>query len=150
MKKYNRQRLILDLIEKQEVKTQEELSDLLKENGVNATQATISRDIKELRISKVQTPSGEYKYTIIDTVHDSLNDRLHKIFRSAVLSVQHNGEMVIVQTVAYSATVCGLTITNAKLDNIAGIVTGHDTIFIAVKDKQYLSSTVDRIKELMQ
>ncbi|MDO5690828.1 MAG: arginine repressor, partial [Tissierellia bacterium] len=90
MKKYTRQRLILDLIEDNVIQTQEELSEYLKVNGVRATQATISRDIKELRISKVQTSDGEYRYAIIDTVHDSLNERLEKIFRSAVLSIKRN------------------------------------------------------------
>ncbi len=150
MKKYNRQRLILDLIKENEVKTQDQLADLLKENGINATQATISRDIKEMRISKVQTSDGDYKYTILDTVHDSLNERLTKIFRSAVLSVQHNGDVVIVQTIAYAATVCGSMITHAKLKNIAGMVTGHDTIFIAPVNRSDLDVLVRDIKHLMQ
>ncbi|MDY3052290.1 MAG: arginine repressor [Ndongobacter sp.] len=150
MKKYNRQRLILDLISQKEIKTQDELSVLLKEYGVSATQATISRDIKELRISKVQMDSGEYKYTIIDTVHDSLNERLQKIFRSAVLSVHSNGDMIVVQTIAYTATVCGLTITNAKLDGIAGIITGHDTIFIAVEHKEQIDEIMENIKGIMR
>lgn len=149
MKKYNRQRIILDIIEKQNVGTQDELSNLLLEHGVKATQATISRDIKELRITKVQSADGLYRYTILDTQHDSLNDRLVKIFRSAVLSIHHNNEMIIVETIAYCATVCGLTITNAKIDNIAGMVTGHDTIFIAPSDKTKIQDTVLRIKEIM-
>lgn len=150
MKKYTRQRLILNLIDKHEIKTQDELADMLKDNGVVATQATISRDIKELRISKVQASNGEYKYTILDTVQDSLNDRIDKIHRSACLSVDHNGDMIIVKTIAYCATICGLRITNAKFDHIAGIVTGHDTIFIAVEDRKYLDQLVREIKELMQ
>lgn len=150
MKKYNRQRLILDLIDKYEIRTQDELASLLEENGVRATQATISRDIKELRISKVQAGDGEPKYTILDTVQDSLNDRIDKIFRSACLSVEHNGDLIIVGTVAYSATICGLRITNAKLDHIVGMVAGHDNIFLAVDDKKNLDTVVDNIKELMR
>ena len=63
MKKYTRQRLILDIIQNNDVRTQSQLSEILKNQGVNATQATISRDIKELRISKVQSDDYEYKYT---------------------------------------------------------------------------------------
>ena len=99
MKKYTRQRLILNLIEENEIQTQEELSEYLKERGVRATQATISRDIKELRISKVQTTDGEYKYAIIDTVHDSLNERLDKIFKSAVLSIKRNEDIDLILAV---------------------------------------------------
>ena len=72
------------------------------------------------------------------------------MFKSACLSVEHNGEIVIVKTIAYSATICGLRITNAKIDNVAGIVSGHDTIFIAVDDRKYLDDIVNAVKELMQ
>lgn len=150
MKKYTRQRLILDLIEENEIHTQEELSDFLEKNGVRATQATISRDIKELRISKVQTRDGEYHYAIIDTFHDSLNERLDKIFKSAVLTVKHNNDMVIIKTISHTATVCGTSITNAKIDDISGIIAGNDTIFIAVDDKSKLDSIVNEIKSIIR
>lgn len=150
MKKYTRQRLILDLIEENIIQTQEELSDYLKNNGVRATQATISRDIKELRISKVQTSDGDYRYAIIDTVHDSLNERLEKIFRSAVLSIKRNEDLIIVKTISNTATVCGLAITNAKLKGITGIITGNDTIFIAVDDKTQIDSIIDSIKSIVK
>lgn len=150
MKKYNRQRMILDIIEKRDVKTQDQLSAILREQGVTATQATISRDIKELRITKVQSPDGEYRYMIIDTVHDSLNERLGKIFRSGVLSVHANGNMIIVDTVAFCAQVCGLTITNAKLDNIDGMVAGHDAIFITLNDTSQIDKTLQDLQELMK
>ncbi|MCI6157028.1 MAG: arginine repressor [Peptoniphilaceae bacterium] len=150
MKKYNRQRLILDLIEQETIQTQDELSELLDRHGIHATQATISRDIKELRISKVQTTSGEYKYTVLDTAHDSLNERLHKILRSSVLSIAHNGDLVIVQTVSYCAAVCSVAITNAKFNHVAGIVSGYDTLFVAPSDKKYLEQLVKDIKEFIQ
>ncbi len=150
MKKYTRQRLILDLIEENIIQTQEELSEYLKENGVRATQATISRDIKELRISKVQTSDGDYRYAIIDTVHDSLNERLEKIFRSAVLSIKRNEDLIVVKTISNTATVCGLAITNAKLKGITGIITGNDTIFIAVDDKTQIDNIIDSIKSIVK
>ncbi|MDD7733024.1 MAG: arginine repressor [Firmicutes bacterium] len=150
MKKYNRQRLILDLIENNNVQTQEELSELLKKEGVEATQATISRDIKELRITKIQLPNGLYKYTVLDPIQDSLNERLTNILRSAVLSVHHNDSLIIIQTVLYCAAVCGMAITNAKLNNIEGMVTGMDTIFVAVDDKSQIENTIKDIQELLK
>lgn len=150
MKKYTRQRLILDLIEDNVITTQEELSDYLKSNGVRATQATISRDIKALRISKVQTPDGEYRYSIIDAVHDSLNDRIEKIFKSAVLSIKPTENLIIVKTISNTATVCGLAITNAKIKGIAGIVTGNDTIFIALESKNDIEDVIAAIKALIR
>ena len=99
MKKYTRQRLILDIIQNNDVKTQSQLSEMLKDHGVDATQATISRDIKELRISKVQTDDYEYKYTVIDTVYDSLNERMEKIFKESVLSVERSYQLVVIKTI---------------------------------------------------
>lgn len=150
MKKYTRQRLILDLIEENEIRTQEELSEYLETHGVKATQATISRDIKELRISKVQTREGEYKYAIIDTVHDSLNERLDKIFRSAVLTIKRNGDMIIVKTISYTASVCAMVMTNAKLKNIGGIIAGNDTIFVSVEDLDKIDETLEEIKSIIK
>ncbi|MEB3429595.1 arginine repressor [Citroniella saccharovorans] len=150
MKKYTRQRLILDLIEENIIKTQEELSEYLQKSGVRATQATISRDIKELRISKVQTVDGDYRYSIIDTVHDSLNERLIKIFRSAVLSIRRNDDLIIVKTILNTGTVCGHAITNAKIKGIAGIITGNDTIFIAVDEKRDIDKIIDEIKSIVK
>ena len=73
MKKYTRQRIILDLVENNEIKTQEELSECLEKKGIHSTQATVSRDIKELKILKVQNKNGEYKYKVVDSMYDSLN-----------------------------------------------------------------------------
>ena len=139
MRKYDRQRLILSLI-------QEQLSELLLERDVVATQATISRDIKELRITKVQTGDGVYKYTVIDTMHDTLNERLSKILRSAVLSIKPNRDRILINTISYAATVTALAITNRKIEGIAGIIAGHDTILIEVEegyDVKELAKTIE-------
>ncbi|MGF0039180.1 arginine repressor [Peptoniphilaceae bacterium SGI.131] len=148
MRKYDRQRLILSIIENQDVETQEDLAAILRTNGVIATQATISRDIKELRVTKVQTPDGVYKYTILDTIHDSLNERLNKIFKSSVLSIIKNRNMIIVKTIAYTASVCGQTITNAKIEGIAGIITGIDTVFIEVFEDYNIEKVMDAIRNI--
>ena len=150
MKKYTRQRLILDIIQNNEVKPQSQLSRLLRDQGVDATQATISRDIKELRISKVQTDDYEYKYTVIDTVYDSLNERMEKIFKESVLSVERSYQLVVIKTISYTATVCGLFITNAKLENIGGIVTGLDTIFITPKNLDDIDDLIETLRSMVK
>ena len=150
MKKYTRQRLILDIIQNNDVRTQSQLSDILKEQGVNATQATISRDIKELRISKVQSDDYEYKYTVVDAVYDTLTERIEKIFKEAVLSVEISAQMIVIKTISYCATVCGQYITNAKLDNIGGMVTGIDTIFVTPKDMDSINDLLEEIRSLVK
>ncbi|MCI5997576.1 MAG: arginine repressor [Peptoniphilaceae bacterium] len=150
MKKYTRQRIILDLIENNEIRTQEDLSEYLITRGVKATQATISRDIKELKISKVQTRNGEYKYSVVDTINDSLSERLSKICKLATLSVKHNDDMILIKTISHTASICGTYIENSKIKGVSGIVTGNDTIFIAVEDKQELDRILEEIKKLIR
>lgn len=150
MKKYTRQRIILDLIENNEIRTQEDLSEYLITRGVKATQATISRDIKELKISKVQTRNGEYKYSVVDTINDSLSERLNKICKLATLSVKHNDDMILIKTISHTASICGTYIENSKIKGVSGIVTGNDTIFIAVEDKQELDRILEEIKKLIR
>jgi hypothetical protein len=87
MKKYTRQTKILELITKTEVETQEELAEALKNMGIEVTQATISRDIKELRLVKVMSKSGKYKYATISQSQEGITDRLNKIFENSVVSI---------------------------------------------------------------
>lgn len=148
MRKYERQRKILSLIDEYEIETQEELSSLLKENEVEATQATLSRDIKELRLTKVQTPEGLLKYTSVDVMYDSLHERLNKILVSAILTLKANNGRIIIKTLSYAATVVGLALTNKKIKGIAGIIAGHDTIIIEVDeryDARELLKTIERL-----
>lgn len=150
MKKYNRQRIILDLIEKNEIKTQQDLSKALSEMGIRSTQATISRDIKELKIVKAQTINGEYRYEVANIVNDSLNERLKKICQLAILSFKHNDCMILIKTISNTAIVCGYYIETANLKGISGIVTGNDTIFVAVDNIQEVDEIIDKIKDLLR
>lgn len=150
MRKYTRQRIVLDIIENNEVKTQEELSERLLEKGVNATQSTISRDIKELKITKVQTRDGEYKYAVLEKIYDSMNERLEKICRLSVLSIEHNEDLILVKTISHTAAVCAARITNSKIRGISGIVSGVDTIFIVVDDKNKLDEIVEELRNFVK
>lgn len=149
MRKYDRQRIILTLIEENEVETQEQLTELLKNMGIVATQATISRDIKELRITKVQTKDGIYKYTVLETMHDTLNERLSKIFRSSVLSIKANRGQIIINTVSYAAAVTSLYLTNQKFPEVAGIIAGADTILVQVHENADMGELKAKIEGLI-
>lgn len=149
MRKYDRQRIILSLIEDYDIETQEELTELLLQQGITATQATISRDIKELRITKVQTDDGIYKYTVIETMRDTLNERLSKIYRSAVLSFVVNDNRIYVNTVSYAATVTAQAINIKKIDGIAAIVSGDDTILIDVNKDYDVNKVLNKLKEMI-
>lgn len=150
MKKYTRQRIILDLIENIEIETQEELADYLLEKGIDITQATISRDIKELRLVKVLTSNGKYKYATMDSQHEGVNERLTKIFKSSVLSVDNAGNIIVIKTLPGAAQVCASAVDNFKIEGIAGTIAGDDTIFIAISRMDIIKSTVDNIQNLLK
>lgn len=98
-----RHAIILDIIEHFDIDTQEELAARLREQGVKVTQATVSRDIKELRLIKVLSDDGNYKYATVDKAEAGLKDRFISIFAHSVLSMTATGHLVIVKTISGTA-----------------------------------------------
>ncbi len=150
MKKYTRQRIMLDLIENYEIETQEELADYLLERGIEITQATISRDIKELRLVKVLTSGGKYKYATMDSQYEGINERLIKVFKSSVLSVDKAENIIVIKTLPGAAQICASAIDNFKIEGAAGTIAGDDTIFIAVSRMDLTESTLGNIQNLLK
>ena len=111
-----RQVAILDIIEKQEIETQEELASALNARGIRVTQATVSRDIKELRLLKVLTPSGKYKYATGDQADNNLTDRFIRMLAESLLSVSSANNLIVVKTLSGSANVAAdASLTTAAL-----------------------------------
>ena len=102
-----RQVAILDIIEKQDIETQEELAEALRKRGIAVTQATVSRDIKELRLLKVLSPHGVYKYAAADKAEHGLSDRLIRMLTDSVLSITSANNLIVVKTLSGSANVAG-------------------------------------------
>ena len=100
-----RQMAILDIIAKQDVETQEELAEALRDRGIQVTQATVSRDIKELRLLKVLTPSGSYKYATADKAENGLSERFIRMLAESLLSVAASNNLIVVKTLSGSANV---------------------------------------------
>ena len=150
MKKYTRQRIILDLIENIEIETQEELADYLLEKGIEITQATISRDIKELRLVKVLTSNGKYKYATIDNQYEGANERLAKILKSSVLSVDRAENIIVIKTLPGAAQVCASAVDNFKIEGIVGTIAGDDTIFIVISRSDMVESALNNIQNLLR
>jgi len=136
MKKYQRQSKILELIENFEMETQEDLSNYLKRAGIDITQATISRDIKELRLVKVLSKNGKYKYALMEDNKEGTTERLIKIFKSSVIDFNVAENIIIIKTLPGAAQVCASAIDTAKIDGIAGSIAGNDTIFVAIEKEE--------------
>ncbi|MCR2042610.1 arginine repressor [Anaerosalibacter massiliensis] len=149
MKKYARQRKILELIEAYEIETQEELSEHLKRTGIDITQATISRDIKELRLVKVLSKSGKYKYAVMDENIEGATERLIKIFKSSIIGFDIAGHILVIKTLPGAAQVCASAIDTLKVEHVVGTIAGDDTIFIAVSDMKYVDSVVKTFQGLL-
>ena len=150
MKKYSRQSVILDLIQNYEIETQEELAAHLLEKGIEITQATISRDIKELRLVKVLTSNKKYKYATIDSQYDGMSERLIRIFKSSVLCIESAENIIVIKTLPGAAHVCASTVDNLNIDGVKGTIAGYDTIFIAIEEIEKMNSILGNLQNLLK
>ncbi len=148
--KYNRHSKILEIIEETEIETQEDLADRLKKQGFNVTQATVSRDIKELRLIKVLTKEGRYKYSSIKHTDAPILKRFINLFKDSVLSLDHAGNIVVVRTLVGSANAAAAAIDALKVNEIVGTIAGDDTIFLLLKTEEDSFKVMDIFKEIME
>ena len=132
--KEKRHRAILKIIAEHNVDTQEELSARLKEVGFHVTQATVSRDIKELHLIKVQAERGVYKYAVNEFSTVLNTERLLRIFKETVTSIKSAGNIVVVTTLSGGGSSAGEAIDTLNLPGVVGSIAGDNTIFLAVED----------------
>lgn len=138
-----RQAHIADLIEKYNIETQEELAEYLKNAGFQVTQATVSRDIRELKLSKVPAGDGKQKYTIIHHHDAGLSDKYIRVLKDGFLSMDMAQNILVLKTVSGMAMAVAAAIDAMKLPEIVGCIAGDDTIMVAVR-------TVDDTRLLME
>ncbi len=147
--RYSRQNKILDLINNFEIETQDKLAQMLKEGGYDVTQATISRDIRELQLVKILTAEGKYKYAA-STHHDlPVTNRFLQIYKETVRSVAASGNNIIVKTLAGCANAAGEAIDNLNLEHILGSVAGDNTILMVVDDPANTEELTKRLNEAL-
>ncbi len=145
-----RQTAILSIIEQNDIETQEELAGKLRDMGIVVTQATVSRDIKELRLLKVLSGSGGYKYATADKAEHGLSERFVRMFKDSVLSVSSAGNIVVLKTLSGSANVAGEAIDSMRLPEILGTMAGDNTVFAVVQNEAEAVETVKRFQEMLK
>ena len=145
-----RQTAILSIIEQNDIETQEELAGKLRDMGIVVTQATVSRDIKELRLLKVLSGSGGYKYATADKAEHGLSERFVRMFKDSVLSVSSAGNIVVLKTLSGSANVAGEAIDSMRLPEILGTMAGDNTVFVVVQNEAEAVETVKRFQEMLK
>lgn len=145
-----RQIAILDIIEKQPIETQEELAEALRARGIQVTQATVSRDMKELRLLKVLSPDGSYKYATADKAENGLNDRFIRMLAESLLSVAASNNLVVVKTLSGSANMAAEALDSMHWPEILGSLAGDNTILLVVRTNEEAPAVVERIRDMMK
>lgn len=145
-----RQVAILDIIEKQEIETQQELASALNARGIRVTQATVSRDIKELRLLKVLTPSGKYKYATGDQADNNLTDRFIRMLAESLLSVSSANNLIVVKTLSGSANVAAEALDSMHWPEVLGTLAGDNTVLLIIRSNEETITVTSRIREMMK
>ena len=148
--KSKRHSAILKLIASENIETQEDLASLLSEQGYKVSQATVSRDIKELRLIKVQNGEGRYKYATVERAESDLQDRFISMFSSCVISISSSGNLIVIKTMPGSASVAAEAIDSMRWNEIAGSIAGDNTIFVAIKDGRSVADVARKFQKMMQ
>ena len=150
--KFQRQAKILDLIDRFEIETQEDLTAHLRALGYNTTQATISRDIKELRLIKtLSSETGKYKYTSSNAVAaDSFTTRLRNIFRECVTDIDAAQNMVVIKTLPGLGQAAAMAIDAMRAPDVVGTLGGDDTVFAVMRDNDSAQKFCKQARDILK
>ncbi len=149
-KKEARQKAIIDLIESRDISTQEELCTLLQDAGFTATQATVSRDIRELSLSKMSSDETGQKYVRIRMSESDMDEKYARVLRDGYVAMDKAQSLLVLKTVSGMAMAVAASIDAMHLKEVSGCIAGDDTIMIAVKDASAVDGLMDRIKDIVQ
>ena len=147
--KSKRHTKILEIISEKDIETQEELADELKRAGFDVTQATVSRDIKILKLIKMQGASGNYKYVASSKESKDINDKLSSILSNAAVSVENVDNFVVVKTLTGSASAAAEAIDTLFDTEVAGTIAGDNTIFILARSLDRAEELVDKVRKMI-
>jgi transcriptional regulator of arginine metabolism len=148
--RYARQNKILDLINNHDVETQDMLVELLKKHGYKVTQATVSRDIKELQLVKTLTASGKYKYALSANPDQPVSDRFIKIFKETIQSITPSGNLIVVKTLSGCAGAAAEAMDSMNFPHIIGSLAGDNTFFLVIDDPANTPAVVTQFSEIMK
>lgn len=148
--KQKRHSTIVELIEKYDIGTQEELAERLRDAGFTVTQATVSRDIRELKLSKVPTGDGGNKYVVFRQDDGHLSDKFSRILKDGLVTVERAQNMVIVKTVSGMAMAVAAALDAIKFDEIVGCIAGDDTIMAATHSLEEADKIVAKLEQMLE
>ena len=147
--KIQRHAKIVELIHEYEIDTQEELAGRLNEAGFQVTQATVSRDIRELKLTKIAVDGGGQKYAVVSSRSSELDEKYLRILREGFVSMDMAQNILVIRTVAGMAMAVGAALDAMKWKEIAGCIAGDDTIFAAIRSVEDTILVMDKIRRIL-
>lgn len=147
--KVGRQSKIIELINKNDIETQEELADLLNKAGYNVTQATISRDIRELKLTKVSGDDGKQKYIVLNNTETGLSEKYVRVLRDGFVSMDMSLNIIVVKTVSGMAMAVAAALDALHIQGIMGCIAGDDTVMCVIKDPEETIMVMDKLNKLV-
>lgn len=148
--KTSRQSKIIEIIQKNEVETQDELSELLEKDGFRVTQATVSRDIRELKLTKIPTAGGRQKYAVITDAPENLSKKYERVLREGFLSMDMAQNILVIKTVSGMASAVCAAIDAMKMREIVGSIAGDDTIMCAIRTVDDTYAVMKKIRRIVE
>ena len=142
-----RQQKILEIIALKEIDTQEELCAELNKLNLNVTQATISRDIKDLKLYKVNGTEKKYRYACLESDDESVNGKMRNLFRECVQTINYANNIIVLKTMRGNGSTAGVFVDSLQFKEIIGSIAGDDTLIIVVDNNEDTAKIADKLRE---
>ena len=148
--KTKRQTKILELIQKYDIETQEELSAYLTRDVCQVTQATVSRDIRELKLTKIAMDNGRQRYAVLSDADTGMAERLVRVLREGFVSMDYAGNILVIKTVSGMASAVGAAVDAIKLSEIIGSIAGDDTLMCVIRTEEDAVNIMNKLRKLVE
>ena len=147
--KVNRHAKIIELISKYQVETQEELAEYLNQEGFKVTQATVSRDIRDLKLTKIPTEEGKQRYTVHPKTGTTMNDKYIRVLKDGFASMDMAQNILVIKTVSGMAMAVATAIDSLAFSEVVGTIAGDDTIMCAIRTVEDTMIVMDKINKMV-
>ena len=148
--KASRQAKIIEIIENNDVETQDELTEKLLEAGFSSTQATISRDIREMKLTKLAVPGGKQKYVVLKNQEQSNQIRYRRVLQDGILSMEAAQNIIVIKTVSGLAMAVAAALDSMHIYGVVGSIAGDDTIMCVIRSSDMANEVIDNIGRFAQ
>lgn len=147
--KAKRQEKIVEIIEQYDIETQDDLAEKLQEAGFNTTQATISRDIREMKLTKLTFPDGKQKYIALNNHDAASTEKYKRVLKDGIVSIAISENILVIRTVAGMAMACAAALDHLKITQILGCIAGDDTIMCVARSKDVAPEVREMLQKLI-